>query len=131
MRHCRIAVLCTYACNNSKLDTNMWYFDKLYGRTNRLAQIRDDNKRVQPNHISLRAVKKEVLRLLATHIFPWVHSGALFSAYTMIIYLSNKIKSGLYRIYSTYMLEANPHQSGYFDYRLHNGECVIKLHFRL
>ena len=42
-----------------------------------------------------------------------MHAGALFLAYTMIIYLSNKIKSGLYRIYSTYMLEANSQPSVY------------------
>ena len=43
-----------------------------------------------------------------------------FCIYYDYIYLSNKIKSGLYRIYSTYMLEANPQQSGYDKVRLND-----------
>ena len=53
-------------------------------------------KRAQPNHISLRADKKEFFRLLPIQNFPMGGFGALLLAYTMIIYLSNKIESDLY-----------------------------------
>ena len=39
--------------------------------------------------------------------------GCIFLAYTVIIYLLNKIKSGLYRIYFMSMLEVNSQQSGF------------------
>ena len=47
--------------------------------------------------------------------FPMSAFGFTFLAYTIIIYLWNKIKSGLYRIYSTYMLKTNSQQSGYLQ----------------
>ena len=76
--------------------------------------MQDDNKSsAAKSHMTARSQERD-FSIIGYKKFSHGCIRALLVAYTMIIYLSNKIKFGLYRIYSTSMLKVNSQKSGYF-----------------